>query len=129
MMRICASQRGACKKLLQDGHAKRMLCTAGLSSIHDVNQAAGLLKDDQNSTFQQIVPFRRFAVSADEVSADDIGSNTTQSQQPVISRMDFPGGSVPFSSQLRFIGGAMSPFSPTACYRTLDSTGKHHTGH
>jgi hypothetical protein len=37
--------------------------------------------------------------------------------------MDFPGGSVPFSNQMTFIGSPVTP-SPTACYRTLDSTGE-----
>lgn len=37
--------------------------------------------------------------------------------------MDFPGGRVPFTDRLSFVGGAMSPSQPTSCYRTLDSTG------
>ncbi|EIE20627.1 mitochondrial branched-chain alpha-ketoacid dehydrogenase complex, E1 alpha [Coccomyxa subellipsoidea C-169] len=37
--------------------------------------------------------------------------------------MDFPGGRVPFTDRLSFVGGAVSPSQPTSCYRTLDSTG------
>ncbi|PRW51143.1 2-oxoisovalerate dehydrogenase subunit alpha mitochondrial-like [Chlorella sorokiniana] len=38
--------------------------------------------------------------------------------------MDFPGGSVPFTSQLSMVGGSFSPRDPIPCYRTLDSAGR-----
>lgn len=31
--------------------------------------------------------------------------------------MDFPGGSVPFTSQLSLVGGSFSPRAPMPCYR------------
>lgn len=68
-----------------------------------------------------------------------IQSNTLSSNQPhapeVISSsgtaclpetMDFPGGIVPFTSSLEFIGSHLTPSSPRIpCYRTLDGTGRH----
>ena len=37
--------------------------------------------------------------------------------------MDFPGGKVPFSAAMHFVGGPSVEASPIPCYRTLDSTG------
>lgn len=38
--------------------------------------------------------------------------------------MDFPGGRVPFTSELKFIGGHFSADTPPmSCYRTVDSVG------
>lgn len=37
--------------------------------------------------------------------------------------MDFPGGKVPFTSNLSFIGGPKSERRPIPCYRIIDSTG------
>jgi 2-oxoisovalerate dehydrogenase E1 component alpha subunit len=39
--------------------------------------------------------------------------------------MEFPGGRVPFTSALQFIGGAFDTSAKIPCYRTLDGTGKH----
>lgn len=40
--------------------------------------------------------------------------------------MEFPGGRVPFTSALQFIGGAFDTSrSKIPCYRTLDGTGQH----
>ena len=37
--------------------------------------------------------------------------------------MDFPGGSVPFTSALTMVGGPNAPGNPMPCYRTIDSAG------
>lgn len=38
--------------------------------------------------------------------------------------MDFPGGRVPFTSELKFVGGHFSADTPPmSCYRTVDSVG------
>lgn len=37
--------------------------------------------------------------------------------------MDFPGGSVPFTSALTMVGGPDAPPAPMPCYRTIDSAG------
>lgn len=40
--------------------------------------------------------------------------------------MEFPGGRVPFTSALQFIGGVFDASgAKIPCYRTLDGTGKH----
>lgn len=38
--------------------------------------------------------------------------------------MQFPGGSVPFTSQLSWAGGPANPISTIPCYRTIDATGQ-----
>ncbi|PSC75990.1 2-oxoisovalerate dehydrogenase subunit alpha 2, mitochondrial-like [Micractinium conductrix] len=43
-------------------------------------------------------------------------------------RMDFPGGSVPFSRSPAWVGGAFSPRAPLPCYRTLDASGREVPG-
>lgn len=42
---------------------------------------------------------------------------------PAEERMDFPGGSVPFTPTLTFVGGTFSPRAPLPCYRTIDAAG------
>ncbi len=38
--------------------------------------------------------------------------------------MDFPGGRVPFTPELKFVGGHFSADTPPmSCYRTVDSAG------
>jgi 2-oxoisovalerate dehydrogenase E1 component alpha subunit len=40
--------------------------------------------------------------------------------------LEFPGGRVPFTHSMDFLGGPLTPSSPRIpCYRTLDGTGKH----
>ena len=58
--------------------------------------------------------FRTFASGAEPASAaHDNASNS----------MDFPGGRVPFTDRLSFVGGSLTPAQPMPCYRTLDATG------
>ena len=38
--------------------------------------------------------------------------------------MEFPGGKVPFTNTLEFLGGSTSSANPMPCYRTIDSFGK-----
>jgi hypothetical protein len=40
--------------------------------------------------------------------------------------MDFPGGSVPFTRSLAFLGGASAQpqHAPLPCYRTIDAAGR-----
>ena len=40
-----------------------------------------------------------------------------------VEHMDFPGGSVPFTSALTMVGGPDAPANPMPCYRTIDSAG------
>ncbi len=54
--------------------------------------------------------------TADEMHSSSSTSNTSNS-------MDFPGGRVPFTDQLRFEGGPITQRPPLSCYRTLDSKG------
>ena len=37
--------------------------------------------------------------------------------------MDFPGGKVPFTPSLGFLGGPKSQHKPIPCYRVIDTTG------
>lgn len=54
--------------------------------------------------------------TADELHDSGAPSNASNS-------MDFPGGRVPFTDQLRFEGGPLTRSPPLSCYRTLDSKG------
>jgi hypothetical protein len=40
-----------------------------------------------------------------------------------VEKLDFPGGSIPLTSQLHFIEGQVASNSKIPCYRTLDATG------
>ena len=66
---------------------------------------------------QQQRPF-----SSDSAAEPDQGVGNSPHSNAANS-MDFPGGRVPFTDQLTFVGGAFSPAPPMSCYRTLDSTG------
>lgn len=51
-------------------------------------------------------------------------SSSSTLQQP--ETLEFPGGTVPFTSSMQFMGSALTPSSPRIpCYRTLDGTGRH----
>ena len=54
--------------------------------------------------------------TADELHDSGAPSNASNS-------MNFPGGRVPFTDQLRFEGGPLTRSPPLSCYRTLDSKG------
>lgn len=59
--------------------------------------------------------------------ATNFSSNSSQPpphvHHPGADYYDFPGGSVPFTSQMGFVGEPSAPRDPIPCYRTLDSTG------
>jgi 2-oxoisovalerate dehydrogenase E1 component alpha subunit len=42
--------------------------------------------------------------------------------------MDIPGGSVPYTQSLTFVGGAFTPPAPLPCYRTIDAAGREIPG-
>lgn len=67
----------------------------------------------------QIDPRRYSSMST---GANDAINEKTQAiiEEP---HMEFPGGRVPFSFELKFTGGAASPVHLMSCYRTIDSTG------
>jgi len=48
---------------------------------------------------------------------------STKTPPAVEKHMEFPGGRVPFCSNLQFVGGPNAEHNPLACYRTIDSTG------
>jgi hypothetical protein len=53
-------------------------------------------------------------------------SSQTAGKQQQDERMDFPGGSVPFTRTLSFLGGASAQpqHAPLPCYRTIDAAGR-----
>ena len=59
--------------------------------------------------------------------AGDMPGEPPQAQQAAASvqaSMDFPGGRVPFTTQLAFVGGHFSADVPLiSCYRTVDGVG------
>lgn len=60
--------------------------------------------------------------------AGDVPGEPPQAQQAaatVQASMDFPGGRVPFTTQLAFVGGHFSAdVPPISCYRTVDGVGE-----
>ena len=60
--------------------------------------------------------------------AGDVPGEPPQAQQAAASvqaSMDFPGGRVPFTTQLAFVGGHFSAdVPPMGCYRTVDGAGE-----
>ena len=60
--------------------------------------------------------------------AGDVPGEPPQAQQAAASvqaSMDFPGGRVPFTTQLTFVGGHFSAdVPPMSCYRTVNGVGE-----
>ena len=56
------------------------------------------------------------AAAAAEAAPPASSAGAAPASQPE-DHMDFPGGSVPFTSQLSFVGGSFSPRAPMPCYR------------
>lgn len=59
-------------------------------------------------------------------AAADGGAAAAAAAAPVSKEddhMDFPGGSVPFTSQLSLVGGSFSPRAPMPCYRCVYLSG------
>lgn len=42
--------------------------------------------------------------------------------------MDFPGGQVPYTKDMSFVGGGFSPRAPLPCYQTIDAGGEEVAG-
>lgn len=65
---------------------------------------------------------------ASDSAAEPVQAESGGAHLNATSSMDFPGGRVPFTDRLTFVGGALSSAPPMSCYRTLDSTGACRTG-
>jgi hypothetical protein len=64
--------------------------------------------------------------SASRASAAAAAAPAQTTSQDSADTLEFPGGRVPFTHSMQFLGGPLTPSSPRIpCYRTLDGTGKH----
>ena len=73
-----------------------------------------------NVTIQRMLTTSGLA--SQDSTADELHVSSTSTSNNSNS-MDFPGGRVPFTDQLRFEGGPFNQRPPLSCYRTLDSKG------
>ncbi len=113
------------QRVLQDGPS---LCERILSNGQTSTSLASStypLGDISCHMHMSCITKRHFRVvpasSRASEEAPEQGSASTAKNEK--NSMDFPGGRVPFTDRLSFVGGAVSPSQPTSCYRTLDSTG------
>lgn len=66
-----------------------------------------------------------FFSSSSHVNQLGTTSSVDSTAQQQSEKLEFPGGTVPFSSSLEFVGSVLTPSSPRMpCYRTLDGTGR-----
>uniref|UniRef100_A0A383WPL1 3-methyl-2-oxobutanoate dehydrogenase (2-methylpropanoyl-transferring) n=2 Tax=Tetradesmus obliquus TaxID=3088 RepID=A0A383WPL1_TETOB len=64
--------------------------------------------------------------TASTASAAAAAAPAESTSQDAADTLEFPGGRVPFTHNMEFLGGPLTPSSPRIpCYRTLDGTGKH----
>jgi hypothetical protein len=69
---------------------------------------------------------RRQLSSASSASAAAAAAPAERTPPEPADTLEFPGGRVPFTHSMEFLGGPLTPSSPRIpCYRTLDGTGKH----
>ncbi|KAL4854263.1 2-oxoisovalerate dehydrogenase subunit alpha 2 [Chlorella vulgaris] len=90
-------------------------------------RAPALLAAARHLASQTATASAQSASVAAEVPSSSSGSEPSarlsSSSQQQEERMDFPGGSVPFTAAMSFLGGTFSPRAPLPCYRTIDSAG------
>eukprot|EP00882_Tetradesmus_deserticola_P001971 GHRQ01002112.1.p2 GENE.GHRQ01002112.1~~GHRQ01002112.1.p2 ORF type:complete len:159 (+),score=41.88 GHRQ01002112.1:386-862(+) len=68
---------------------------------------------------------RQLSSASTAAAAAAAALGETNIQDPA-DTLEFPGGRVPFTHSLNFLGGPLTPSSPRIpCYRTLDGTGRH----
>ena len=123
--RLAALQAG--QTILQDMHHRLTRSLPG--SISQALQASlrcqlhdGHVPGSAGACSQQQRPF------ASDTAAEPVQAVSSGDHPNATNSMDFPGGRVPFTDRLVFVGGALSLAPPMSCYRTLDSTGAHHSG-
>jgi hypothetical protein len=99
-----------------------MLSRSVYSSQLGGSSLAGLAR----SSLHLLQQLQRQLSSSPTASAASAAAPAESAAQDPNDTLEFPGGRVPFTHSMNFLGGPLTPSSPRIpCYRTLDGTGKH----